>query len=142
MSAVYQHSHTVADAEIDRLGHATNLAYMRWMQDAAVAHSATLGWTGQAYQAQGSGWVVRSHEIKYIQPAYATEPIIIHTWVADLQKFSSLRRYEILRPADNRLLATASTRWAYIDYTTGRLMRIPAAVISAFEVLSVEGLER
>ncbi len=95
-----------------------------------------------SYKSQGSGWVVRSHEIKYIQPAFIEEPIIVHTWVADLQKFSSLRRYEMVRVADNCLLATASTRWAYVDYATGRLMRIPEEVIGAFEILEAETLER
>src|SRR5688500_4616640 len=116
MPAVYEHRHTVAEAEIDALGHASNLAYVAWMQDAAIAHSAAQGWPGEAYRRLGQGWVVRSHEITYLRPAFAGELVVVRTWVATLRKASSLRRYEVLRPADGKTLATAATDWAFVDY--------------------------
>ena len=59
MPEIYEHLHTVADHEIDALGHANNVAYVEWMQDAALAHSAAQGWPPEAYQSLGAGWVVR-----------------------------------------------------------------------------------
>jgi len=135
MPAIYEHPHTVAPAEIDALGHASNLAYLAWMQDAAVAHSAAQGWPGEAYQQLGQGWVVRAHEITYLRPAFAEEQIVVRTWVATLRKASSLRRYEILRPADGKTLATAATDWAFVTYDTGMPARIPAEVSGAFVLL-------
>ena len=54
--------------EIDGQGHANNVAYVQWMQDAAVAHSAAQGWPGERYVELGCGWVVRSHSHR-IPPA-------------------------------------------------------------------------
>jgi acyl-CoA thioester hydrolase len=135
MPALFEFHHTVSTAEIDFLGHVGNVAYVRWMQDAAVAHSAAAGWPMEAHKALGSGWVVRTHEIEYRQPAFAGDAIVVRTWIADLLKVTSLRRYRILRAADEALLAVAATNWAYIDFATGRLMRVPPEVVAAFEVL-------
>ena len=77
MPAVYEHHHTVADDEIDALGHANNVAYLQWMQGAAVAHSAAQGWPGDRYRQFGFGWVVRAHTIEYSQPALRGEEIVV-----------------------------------------------------------------
>ena len=74
MPAVFEYPHTVAPQEIDILGHANNLAYVAWMQSAALAHSAAQGWPTDAYQRLGAGWVVRTHQITYRLPAFAGEP--------------------------------------------------------------------
>ena len=76
MPAIFEYHHTVDDREIDALGHANNVAYVEWMQAAAVAHSAAQGWPTQRYQDLTLGWVVRSHKIDYLQPAIAGDQIV------------------------------------------------------------------
>jgi acyl-CoA thioester hydrolase len=134
MPAIYEHALVVAADEIDRLGHVNNLAYLAWMQAAALAHSAVQGWPPEKYETLGAGWVVRSHEIKYLQSAFLNEPIIVRTWVADMTKVASTRRYKILRASDASLLASAATQWAFVDYTSGSLRRIPEEVWRSFEI--------
>ena len=68
MPAIYLHNVKVTDEHIDIQGHANNLVYLRWMQDAAVAHSAAQGWDGERYRELSAGWVVRSHFIEYLVP--------------------------------------------------------------------------
>jgi acyl-CoA thioester hydrolase len=111
-----------------------NLVYLAWMQAAALAHSAAQGWTPERYEALGSGWVVRSHTIKYLQPAYPDERIIVRTWVASMARVSSTRRYKVLRESDRGLLASAATEWAFVDYRKGGLQRIPEEVWQSFEL--------
>jgi acyl-CoA thioester hydrolase len=136
MPAIYEHSLVVAAEEIDRLGHVNNLAYVAWMQAAALAHSTAQGWSPERYEQLGAGWVVRSHEIKYLQPAYKGQQIVVRTWVTDMGKVGSKRRYKILRSGDAALLASAATQWVFVDYTRGTLRNIPADVRQAFEVVS------
>ena len=135
MPEVYEYFHTVADEEIDALGHANNVAYVQWMQAAAVAHSTAQGWPGERYRRLGSGWVVRSHTIEYHQPVSAGQEIVVRTWVATMQKVTSIRRYRIVRRADEQLLATAETKWAFIDYATGQPARIPGEIAASFQVV-------
>lgn len=135
MPAVFEFRREVRTAEIDGLGHVNNLVYLQWMQSAAVAHSDAQGWPLERYRTLRAGWVVRSHQIEYLQPAFADHGVIVRTWVADMKKISSLRRYQILRDTDGVVLATAATNWAFIDFATGKLTRIPTEVAEAFELV-------
>jgi acyl-CoA thioester hydrolase len=138
MPAVYEHFHTVLPEEIDALGHANNLRYLKWAIDAAVAHSAVQGWPSKAYRELGAGWVVRAHQIEYLRPTFAGEEIIIRTWVADFRKVTSLRRYRMIRRSDGRLLASAATDWAFVNYETGKPLRVPPEVSACFQVVEGE----
>jgi acyl-CoA thioester hydrolase len=137
MPALFQLELTVAADDIDELGHASNLAYLHWMQSAALGHSAVQGWPIDAYRALGAGWVVRSHQIEYLQPAFAEDAVVVQTWVANMKKVTSLRRYKIVRrqASGETILATAATDWAFIDFATRVPKRIPPEVSGAFEVL-------
>src|SRR5579863_114830 len=77
MPAIYAHSHVVTPDEIDGLGHVNNLHYLKWMQTAAVAHSAAQGWPTERYREIRSAWVVRAHRIEYRQPAFVNDELII-----------------------------------------------------------------
>lgn len=138
MPSLYEHTLTVPESDIDELGHANNIAYLKWMQAAALAHSAVQGWPGEKYQELGAGWVVRSHQIEYLQPAFAGDAIVVRTWVADLKKVTSLRRYKIVRPGPEKetILAVAATDWAFIHFKTSLPKRIPPEVSGAFELWS------
>ena len=125
----------MTSGEIDPQGHANNVAFVQWMQDAAVAHSAEQGWPAARYREAGYSWVARSHTIEYRRPAFADEEVVVRTWVATMGRCSSVRRYQIVRAANEELLATAETNWAFVSLTTERLTRIPDAVATAFELL-------
>lgn len=137
MPAVFEYQHTVRADEIDAHGHVNNVNYFRWMQSAAVAHSAAQGWPTERYEEARLGWVARRHEIDYLQPAFDGDVLVVRTWVADFRKITSWRRYRILRPVDNVLLATAQTNWAFLNLETRMPTRIPADLVSEFQI--VEG---
>jgi acyl-CoA thioester hydrolase len=135
MPEIFEYLHTVAADEIDELGHANNVAYVAWLQAAAIAHSTAQGWPGERYRQLGLGWVVRSHAIDYLQPAVAGDQILVQTWVATLRKVTSLRRYEVFRRSDQQLLAKAETHWAFVDYASGKPARVPAEIVQSFQVV-------
>ena len=135
MPRIFDYKHTVADEEIDEQGHANNLHYVKWMQYAAVAHSTEQGWPNQRYLEMQAGWVARSHYIEYLQPTFAGDEIVVRTWVSNFKKISSLRKYKILRPGDDAVLAVAETNWAYIGLEHRVPRRIPAELMESFEVV-------
>jgi acyl-CoA thioester hydrolase len=130
----FEYHHTVTHDEIDELGHANNVVFVAWMQAAAIAHTKALGWTAEKYKQMGAGWVARSHTIDYLQPAFADDKLIVRTWVANMKKVTSIRRYQIIRESDRQVLAKAETNWAFIDYATGKPKRIPAEIIGLYKV--------
>jgi acyl-CoA thioester hydrolase len=121
-----------ADA-IDQQGHVSNLAYVAWMQDLAIEHSAAAGWPMERYLALGAGWVVRSHFIEYLRPAFAADVIEAHTWVPEFTRRSTPRRFLFLREAGRQPLARAETRWVFVDLTTGRRRPLPDDLLAAFQ---------
>ncbi|MDA1052991.1 MAG: acyl-CoA thioesterase [Planctomycetota bacterium] len=131
-SAIFVFEHHVRDDEIDALGHVNNLAYLKWMLSAAVAHSTACGWTTERYLKSGGGWVVRSHKIEYLNSALANDCITVRTWIAGFKKVTSLRRYQILRSSDQTILAEAETNWAFIGFEHRVPRRIPQEVIDDF----------
>jgi acyl-CoA thioester hydrolase len=134
MTEIFEYPHTVTVDETDEQGRANNVVYVSWMQDAAVAHSATLGWTPERYLQLGMGWVARSHWIEYLQPAVAGDKIIVETRVSEMKRVTSKRVYRILRRRDRQLLAKAETHWAFVNYTTGKPTRILEEITLAFPV--------
>jgi acyl-CoA thioester hydrolase len=118
--------------DIDEMNHVNNLQYLRWTLQAASAHSRSVGWPSDRYRTLGAGWLVRSHKITYKVSAVLDDPITIRTWIEDFDRVSSLRKYEIVRSADDCLCAQAETRWVFIDYATQKLKEIPAEVRMAF----------
>ena len=40
--AILEWTHTVVEGDLDGLGHANNISYLKWMQSAALAPSAAL----------------------------------------------------------------------------------------------------
>ena len=121
----------VPSSAIDDLGHVNNVEYVRWMQDVATAHADAAGGTAAARE-DGGFWVVRSHRIEYLRPAFAGDRLEVRTWVADFRRAFSTRRYEFHRPADGVILATGETDWVYVDSATGRPRSIPEPVRSRF----------
>jgi acyl-CoA thioester hydrolase len=136
MPAIYFHEHTVQHDEIDGQGHANNVVYVKWMQDAALAHSSAQGWTPERYREAGIGWVARSHFIEYLRPALAGDAIVVRTWVSGFERVRSTRRYEMIRAGGETVLARAETTWAFLRLDDGRPIRIPAEVAEAFIVVA------
>ena len=121
---------TVQPGDIDRLGHASNQVYLRWVLEAALAHSTALGWPEEAYLARGQAWVVRRHELDYLRPALAADRLQVQTRVESMSVASSVRKTEIFR--GDVLLMSASTDWVYVALPSGRPVRIPPEVRSRF----------
>jgi acyl-CoA thioester hydrolase len=122
----FQHSFVVEASDIDQLGHANNVAYVRWVQDVAAAHWHSL--YPPAAEVPPQVWVVQEHQIRYLRSAYAGDELLALTWVADVKGASSKRCTRIERVADGQLLCAAETQWVLLDASSGRPVRVPGNV--------------
>ncbi|MGO8838558.1 MAG: acyl-CoA thioesterase [Limisphaerales bacterium] len=140
MEPVHRFNLTVPAEVMDENRHANNIAYLHWMQEAAIQHSAICGATRLA-QALGATWVIRTHRIEYLSPAFAGDAITVETWVANFRKVRSLRRYRFLRAADQTVLAEAETDWVFVDAATGHPRAIPGEIRTVFGVAAGQAAE-
>jgi len=131
MDAIYRHQLTVTAEVVDENRHANNVAYVQWMQEAAMHHSALVGCTAMT-QALGATWIIRTHHIEYLSPAFAGDTLSVLTWVKDFRKVRSARRYKFMRATDGTVLAQGETDWVFIDAKNGRPKPIPGEIAAAF----------
>ena len=134
MLPFFDFQHTVEADEIDAQGHVHNLRYLQWTLWAAGEHSRAGGWDAARALRQGVGWVVRSHDVTYRAAALAGDQITVRTWVSEIAKFASRRKYLICRPKDQTILARVETRWVYVDLTQHRVIAIPDAIAGQLQV--------
>jgi acyl-CoA thioester hydrolase len=121
----------VEEADIDELGHVNNVTYLRWVQEAALAH-----WTAVAPTAEQARlfWIVLRHEIDYRQAAHLGDAILARTWVGTATRLRFERHTEIVRARDGCVLAQARTLWCPIDAGTRKPAFVTAEVRSRFSI--------
>ena len=126
----FSHSFTVSAEDIDEQNHVNNVAYVRWIQDVAVAHwfaSATEGMRGEFT------WILTRHEIDYKKQTFAGETVAATTWVGKATKVTCERFTEIMRGAD--LVVKARSVWCLIDKNSGKPAKITEEIREIFEML-------
>lgn len=131
--AVFSQRFVVPASDIDELGHASNIAYVRWVQDVAVAHSVAVGFDFEAYQKLGSVFVVRRQEVDYMRPVLRGDELELRTWVDSVMAAKCVRKTEIAK-LDGTIVAKAATTWGYIELASGRPLRIPQVLRDAFNI--------
>ena len=131
ISPTYSKTIIIPKSSIDKNGHVNNVAYVQWMQDIAVEHYASIG----GIQAQGpdATWVIREHRVEYLLPAFEGEDIEIRTWVENIRKVRSLRKYEFIRKSDGKYLVRGESDWVFVDIKTGSPRAIPQEVVDIFK---------
>lgn len=130
MSERFSHPLTATPADIDDLGHVSNLVYLRWVLEAATAHSVARGWGQAEYLALGSVWVVRRHELDYLAQVTVGQSLVADTWVDSWKAASCVRKTELVR--EGVVVLRAATTWAFMSMASGRPMRIDERVRAAF----------
>lgn len=122
---------TVRPDDIDQLGHVNNLVYLRWVQEAAVAH-----WQAAAEPVDQAAlvWVVVRHEIDYLRAARPDDAILARTWVGPVVGRDFERHTEIRRARDQKLLARVRSLWCPVDRDTRRRTEPGPTVRARFAV--------
>jgi len=137
LNPIFSYEFTVPEETLDENGHVNNVRYVQWMQEAAVRHYESIGGIPLT-QALGATWVVRSHKIEYLRPAFAGDRIELRTWVVDIRRVRSLRRYHFIRLADGKLLVKGETDWVFVDARTGVPRLIPEEIMKIFPLMPEE----
>lgn len=127
----YEITIEISEADIDQLNHVNNTVYLRWVQEAAVAH-----WYSSATKEEAEKyiWVVVRHEIDYKYPARLGDKIIVRTRVGTHNKNIFDRHTDIFRSENMKLLAQAVTKWCPFDSKSMRPLRAGEEVIKRWSV--------
>jgi len=119
----------VADGDIDPQGHVNNVAFVRYVQEAAVAH-----WQAVASPELQAAftWVVRRHEVEYLRPGMPGDELIVRTRVGKPSGATWERFTEVSRAGEDRAIVTARTVWVLLDVVSKRPRRVDASLVAQF----------
>ncbi|MEO1042065.1 MAG: thioesterase family protein [Pseudomonadota bacterium] len=132
-TAVLSHRRAVAE-DIDELGHVNNAVYVRWVQDAAVAHWMAVA-PAEVQQAQI--WVCSRHEIDYTDQVFEDDEVEIRTWLGEKSGARFARHTDIRKPGARRPAITALTQWVLLDRKSGRPRRVDDATLTLFGLVGL-----
>jgi len=117
----------VLESDIDEMSHVNNVVYVRWVQEVAAAHWATLA---SAEARQMYLWVVLRHEIDYVSAALRGDTIVATTWVGESNGPRSERFVYLTNKSTGKLLAKAKTIWCLLDGETMKPKRVDESVMA------------
>ena len=126
MERIFRFPIKVGKESIDVLGHTNNKEYLRWMEEAALAHSDSLGWTMGRYLKIGKVFVASTHKIEYLRPTFEGDELTMLTWVETMDGSKSRRCFYLKR--DNKVCMQGWTEWTFVDLQTGRAANISGEV--------------
>jgi YbgC/YbaW family acyl-CoA thioester hydrolase len=106
-------------AELDPFGELRPSAYIRLLQLTAAEASAAAGYDAHWYAQRGTTWIVRRTRFEQCEPARQGDDLRIRTWVSDIRRVRSWRRYEVDRAIDGQAIARAATDWVYVNSDSG-----------------------
>jgi len=130
----YRMTLSAPQSDIDGLGHVSNVAYVRWIQEVAIAHSAAVGYDFARYEQLGAVFVVRRHEVTYLAPVFGGEEVVLATWIESFRGVTSDRHTTITRVSDGKEVVRAVTQWVLVSTESGRPRRIPIELAASFGV--------
>jgi len=123
----HHHPVEIAASDIDFMGHVNNAHYLRWVQDAVVAHWRMIA-PDDAVAAHL--WVALKHEITYRKPAFLDDEVIATTV---LQKVEGARAfYDTLIKRGEEVLAEVKSSWCCLDAETLRPVRVAKELAAKF----------
>lgn len=128
-SKIYVHPITIIESDIDGQGHVNNIIYLKWVQEAAIAH-----WNSVAdiYMQEANFWVVSRHEIDYLKSAYLNSKLVAKTWVTEPQGAKSERYVTISDAETETVYANIKTTFYLLDAKSKRPKRIDAEIVNVF----------
>lgn len=132
MPRQYTRHFQVRHYECDPYNHLNNVNYVRYMQEAALDASADVGWPTQRYMESGCGWFVRETEIEYLRPIAQGQTVGVTTWMEDVRRVRSQRRYEFKVEGSDDLAARANTEWVYLNMEKQMPLPVPDDIIQAY----------
>ncbi len=120
--------------DIDNNLHLSLSGAMRLMQEAAVVHSAQSGYSVMDVERTGVVWMLVQWRVRLTNYVRWNETVDVITWPQTMERLTSNRCFRIL-DSRGQQVAIGESCWLLVNADTGRVMRIPPEVASAYELL-------
>lgn len=127
--SIYRKTIIVGQKDLDELQHVNNVRYVEWIQQISKEHWEN---TVEKKVLDEIIWVVRNHNITYLESAVLNDSIELSTKVTQWKGPISIRQVEMKNNKTGTILVKASTEWCALDPKTLKPKRVPADIQALF----------
>lgn len=118
----YSITKTVKAENTDRNGFATNAFILKCLEDAATAHSESVGYGFDDMRQRSLTWMLVDWKVKVIKRPKVNDEMLINTWSrGTVARAFALRDFELY--CNDELVAIASSRWILFDIKEHKIAR-------------------
>jgi acyl-CoA thioester hydrolase len=131
----------VEKADVDALQHTNNTIYVRWCEECAWEHSASLGMDIDAYHRLDRAMAVVEGNYRYLKASHLDDEIDTATWITHWDnRLTMTRHFQLRRVRDGATLLRAEVRFACIEISSGKPRRLPKEFLETYgpAILGIE----
>ena len=121
MSGVYEKPYQLKSSDVNRWQRLRTSVLMRWLQEAAIAHTEELGMGREKTLDRGLLWIVSLQKTEILRMPVYDEKVTVRSWPGRTMHVFFPRYYELITE-QGETLVRASALWMLLDEKTRRFV--------------------
>ena len=109
--------------EVNPEEQATPLTLLYYLEDAAIAHSESVGYGLAQVKAEELAWLLNRWHLQMDRYPKLGEKVIIETWPSSFERFYGRREF-LIKNMNREIIGRATTLWIFYNIATKRPSRI------------------
>lgn len=120
LNGIYETSYKILSSDVNRWLRLRTSVLMRWLQEAAIAHTESIDMGRDKTLDRGLLWVLVMQHAEILRMPVYDEHIRLRTWPGKTMHLFFPRYYEVLSADGREVLVRVSALWMLIDAKTRR----------------------
>lgn len=109
--------------EVNPKEQATPLTLLYYLEDAAIAHSESVGYGLSQVRVEGLAWLLNRWHLQMDHYPMLGEMVIVETWPSSFERFYGRREF-LIRNMTQEVIGRATSLWVFYNIATKRPSRI------------------
>ncbi len=126
--------------EVNPLEEATPLTMLHYLEDAAIAHSESVGYGVGRLKIEQRAWILNRWHLQIERYPVYGDKVIVETWPSNFERFYATREF-LIRNKNLEIIARASSLWIYFNTATKRPIRIGTEFQDAYGYDPIRAIE-
>lgn len=128
---VYEGKQEVGYFQLDERGRMSPVAILFALQEIAIAHADSLGYTLSYLASVKRGWAVVNWHIRIHRIPQYKEALHLETWCSRCRRLQADRSFSV-EDEKGDLVADAASRWVYMDFDARKLANITEDMVQQY----------
>lgn len=130
---IVKHDFYIGMRDIDENNYITDKGFLAALEDTAGIHSEIAGYGILDVNKTHRFWMLISWHVEFIRRPKYNETITVHTWSKPCKRLYVYRDFEVY-DAEGKLIATAGSKWVFINTENGSIIKVNDDMFKTYEV--------